>query len=521
MAIVTPPTIDPVPLPVPHRADPANFSPAMDANVDWQASAPPQFDAVAQNVVHNATEALNSATAAGGSATAASGSAGASAGSASAASGSAATATTQAGIATAKAAESASSAADSAAQALALTGTSTTSLAVGAGTKSVVTQAGKQFGPGVPLAFVSVGDPTKKMWGTVNAYSGTALDMLMTDFTGVGSAADWKISTSGAPGPTGTLSAGNISGPLNLAKAASVASAAGPDIWAVTGNLVHITGTTAITGFANAPQAGAQRTLVADAAFTLTNGANLSVKGGTRKMEVGDYILVTADTTTTFTAIILRASGRATVAPLRYLEFTTTQSWNVLAEEFIAEIWAGGTSGGSYTSGPGGPGYVKKTFYGATVGATALITIGAGGAAVAGDSTNPPAVSSVVGNIGTASTFVLSGFTTLTANPGGVAAVGALGPPGTGGTASGGDINQQGEDGHYVVYSFDGTNWAGGDAGSNVLSTGGHGRYGTALQGYGFGASSASGGATFTSVGAQTSRAASAAGRNGGCRIWY
>lgn len=88
--------------------------------------------------------------------------------------------------------------------------------------------------------------------------------------------------------------------PVNLAKGASVASASSCDIWTpADGNLVHITGTTTIAGFATAPQAGAFRMCIADAAFTLTHGANLVCPGAANvALAAGDLFMVFADTTT-------------------------------------------------------------------------------------------------------------------------------------------------------------------------------------------------------------------------------
>lgn len=61
MAIITPPTIDPVPTPIPQRGDPDTFGDRYDAKIRWDQTAQPQFQAVATNVYNNATEAYNQA----------------------------------------------------------------------------------------------------------------------------------------------------------------------------------------------------------------------------------------------------------------------------------------------------------------------------------------------------------------------------------------------------------------------------------------------------------------------------
>ena len=81
----------------------------------------------------------------------------------------------------------------------------------------------------------------------------------------------------------------------------SVASATTPDIWAVNGNTLHITGTTGITGFAAAPNVGARRTIIMDGIVTFTNSANLALPGGANFTTIaGDVFEVYADTLTQF-----------------------------------------------------------------------------------------------------------------------------------------------------------------------------------------------------------------------------
>jgi len=83
-----------------------------------------------------------------------------------------------------------------------LSGTSTTSLEIGTGSKTFVTQSGKTWSVGQRLRAVS-DDATKLMEGEVTAYSGTSLT-LAVDFTeGVGTHAHWNISLTGARGASG------------------------------------------------------------------------------------------------------------------------------------------------------------------------------------------------------------------------------------------------------------------------------------------------------------------------------
>lgn len=68
-------------------------------------------------------------------------------------------------------------------------------------------------------------------------------------------------------------SGGTLTGALNEAQGADIASAATVNLTTATGNYVHITGTTTITAITLAQ--GAERTVVFDGALTLTDGASL------------------------------------------------------------------------------------------------------------------------------------------------------------------------------------------------------------------------------------------------------
>lgn len=139
----------------------------------------------------------------------------------------AATATTQAGIATTQAtnaatsasnaatsatnaANSATSAATSAATAAAygssLMGTSTTSNAIGLGTKTFSTQAGLTFVTGGFMVVVDQANTANYMHGQVVSYSGTTLTMTSIDTGGTGTKTAWNLILSGTQGPTGYVS---------------------------------------------------------------------------------------------------------------------------------------------------------------------------------------------------------------------------------------------------------------------------------------------------------------------------
>lgn len=90
---------------------------------------------------------------------------------------------------------------------LPITSTSTTSLAIGAGSKSFTTQTGKAWVPGHSIAIVSAANATNSMTGTVTSYnSGTgALVVNVIATGGSGTYADWQMSQATATSLTTKL----------------------------------------------------------------------------------------------------------------------------------------------------------------------------------------------------------------------------------------------------------------------------------------------------------------------------
>ncbi len=107
--------------------------------------------------------------------------------------------------ANAEAAQAAAEAARDLAQnyAAALTGTSTTSLSVGTGSKAFTTQSGKQWSLGQRLRAASDDGVSFIMEGEVTAYSSTSLTILVDYTEGTGTHADWNISIAGSRGSVG------------------------------------------------------------------------------------------------------------------------------------------------------------------------------------------------------------------------------------------------------------------------------------------------------------------------------
>lgn len=97
-------------------------------------------------------------------------------------------------------------------------GTSTTSLAIGTGSKAFTTQSGLAYTAGARVRASSAADTTNWMEGLAT-YSGTTLTVTVTKTNGSGTHADWNLNVAGEPG-AGDLSSGN-----NLSDVASASTA--------------------------------------------------------------------------------------------------------------------------------------------------------------------------------------------------------------------------------------------------------------------------------------------------------
>jgi len=85
-------------------------------------------------------------------------------------------------------------------------GTSTTSLAIGTGSKTFATQAGLAYVVGSRIRAASVAAPAVDyMEGVVTSYSGTSLAVAVDLISGSGTVADWTLSIAGARGPAGAV----------------------------------------------------------------------------------------------------------------------------------------------------------------------------------------------------------------------------------------------------------------------------------------------------------------------------
>lgn len=145
--------------------------------------------------------------------------------------------------------------------------------------------------------------------------------------------------------------------PLNEAKGSDIASAATTNIWATNGNTRHITGTTTITSFGTAPQAGAWMKVIFDGALTLTHGANLNLPGSANIVTTAnDFAYVYADTTTLFRVLYFTADGRLVAGAASQAQMEAASSntvfvtpSNIKWSPHVAKVWLYFTNAGTPT----------------------------------------------------------------------------------------------------------------------------------------------------------------------------
>ena len=186
----------------PSRADPANFRTRADAFMAALPTFATETNTVADEVNTNATTATTQA------------------GIATTQAGNAETSASNALLSENAAAASAAAAAASALTALNAPGTSatsTTSLTIGTGAKSLTIQTGKSIVVGMFMTITSTASPENWMHGEVTSYdSGTgALIINVETATGAGTISAWTVAVSGPKGPSGQAGA-SLSGATTL-----------------------------------------------------------------------------------------------------------------------------------------------------------------------------------------------------------------------------------------------------------------------------------------------------------------
>ena len=209
---------------------------------------------------------------------------------------------------------------DAVATAMSNTSTSSTSASshtiASSGSKTFTVEPLKGYLPGQSVKAAVTADGTTWMQGDVTAYNPTTgvLTIAMNAAQGSGTYSAWTLTlaTSVASSP-GSLTQDFSVKSLIHAIGTAVASATTIDLSAVTGNLVHVTGSTTIT--AATMTAGKDVWVIFDGTPVLTyHATNLRLNSGGANITAaaGDIALFTSDGTTV-RVMCIRANGKAIV----------------------------------------------------------------------------------------------------------------------------------------------------------------------------------------------------------------
>jgi len=193
---------------------------------------------------------------------------------------------------------------------------STTSMTIGSpGTQTFEVELGKLFTIGQSVFIADVDDPAaNNMTGVLVSYDSEVtgvMEVSVTSHNGSGTLSNWSIGVSNPAGVT--LVNNTFSGYQNFARATVAADATSSQIWIAAGNQIDFTGVATVNSFPNAPQGGAERTLICAAACSFLAGANMEidgvVSGGVLTVAANDIVTVRAITTTKFRLSLTRYEG--------------------------------------------------------------------------------------------------------------------------------------------------------------------------------------------------------------------
>lgn len=300
--------------------------------------------------------------------------------------------------------------------------TSTTSLTIGSGSKTLTVEPGKGFTEGQPVLITNSAMPSNYMNGRVTSYDSTtgAMTVNVTDTAGGGTAATWSVSISAVVMVTGS--------PIKQRTVAGAGALTVSDF----GKLINLNGTF---------------TLTPDAAATLGAGWWCwlrNVGTGTPTLDPTGAETVDGVASGAVRGTVLLICDGAGFTAIKQGPFTTTEvltsgtSWTaplgVRNARVRGEGGAGSAGGGGLAFGGGGGGGFDVRFL-TSPGTTHACAIGAQGAPVSAPST---------GNTGGSTTFTANGITyTALGGGGGTGSAGGSG----GGSSGAGALLLRGSNG--------------------------------------------------------------------------
>ena len=246
-------------------------------------------------------------------------------------------------------------------------GTSTTSLSIGTGSKTFTTESGKSWFLGQRLRAAS-DDGTLIMDGEVTAYSGTSLTILVDYTEGSGTHADWNIGVTGSRGATGAAGGPLVDGDYGDVTVTGSGTVITVDGSSATDFLTNSVRTSGSSGVAIKNSAGTPVLTVGSAASTNSSFAGaLNVTGQTNftgnavmandgRFSFGAGTVYTTGNATSGTLDIFTAStqrARVDVDGFLFLNSTGTQPSSTVAGLRLSPSPVSGaslSSGGNVTT---------------------------------------------------------------------------------------------------------------------------------------------------------------------------
>jgi len=257
----------------------------------------------------------------------------------------------------------------------ALSGTSSTSIAVATGSVAITASTGKQWQVGQHLYVARTSAPTTWLAARVVSYNaGTgALSLDVVAVNGSGTYTDWQISIGGAQGPSGT-----INSLAESTKSAGYTLASGDK-----GKVIRLDGTFTLA-FTSAATLGAGWWCwlhnIGSGAITLDPSSTQQIDGLTSYLSYPGEMRLVWCTGSAFRSVVAHPFQAVYTASST---FTDPPGYARLA----VRAWGAGGSGAKLSTGASGGsgGACMDNSWSPTPGTSRIVTIGAGGAAVTGD----------------------------------------------------------------------------------------------------------------------------------------
>lgn len=357
-------------------------------------------------------------------------------------------ASTSASNAATSASNAATSATNAQNYAAALQATSTTSYSIATGSKLFNVGSGKQFATGQRVMLVHSTTPTNWVYGDVTSYSGTDLTVNITQTGGSGTVASWNVFLSAIQGPTGATGATGAFSLTYAAKTTTTSVGAADKAYLIDAT----TGTWTMTFAAPATLGAGWWSYIRNSGTGVITLAHTSgnIDGLTGYPLLPNEVRIVQCNGSTLRTLVVVPFFNVTGSTA----FGMPPGYRALGFDLVGAGGSGANGGRAASAtvyggcgGGGGARYLGQVAP-PTAGTTVTVTVGSGGVAKSGRTTDGASES---GNDGSNTTIAWSSVTRALAG-------GGTGGPASGDSAGGGGVNGAAE-------------WSGGGYGGIARST--------------------------------------------------